>query len=753
MPAPSEARPPAPLAELRSRLISFASMGRSLRLITGFGIALLLASGLLIVLRDLTMPQVSVDYATGQLSTMGVVTFGVSLGLLALAWAYLLAGVAHTAAPIRGLGLVLFTLAMGWRFAGLGLSAAGFAAAGAALALIWISAWATLVVPRLRARMARRPFAVLLVPVLFIEVLLVYGAVWWGLADAYQFPFAVTDQLSTVSQFLVPMLVLAGVDLAELADVVVGALTAAAAPRLRPLLAALASVAVAVAVLVSVAVNGTDVVGEAVAGVALSGLVLALLWFRLRRRRAATSHAHVPLRSTALLAAAVAFFVVAPTVMASILPPPPVAPTTSAGGLPTSVVFGDNTTLQLVAYRHPSAPRFGISYPEIWQAQTDLDEGPQGRTVVEFNGTNVKDSAFYLVAAVPMAGHPDEEAAFRSLFGSEVCPGGCTPARTATREQGGATLSDLSVTFATGGTASGRVRSTTQDGFRWWQISLAAPGLGDLNAPVFAAMDRTFTTTPAEPASVTNPYQASADLVQQRFSAAEEALALLAFVVCAVLLVLRRGRGWRALDAGLLFALVATGMYALHNPGDLVGVFGGATLAPLLDVDGFRGVTAALSLLGLAVTALWWRGQLARLAALLLTLNAGLQLVTWIIALYSGAQQAGRFSLAQAAIIVIALLFDVTASGNSITNQDSRAFPRHARILLFLGYIVMTAVAVTYFSSEHVQATQATVEAQFESEAWVQFGLTLLGAPLLATLFLLRRRSGTPAEVPGVAAP
>ena len=57
-------------AQLRERVISFPSMERRLRLISGFGVATLLASGVLLAVRDVPMSQVSIDYVDGHLTTM-----------------------------------------------------------------------------------------------------------------------------------------------------------------------------------------------------------------------------------------------------------------------------------------------------------------------------------------------------------------------------------------------------------------------------------------------------------------------------------------------------------------------------------------------------------------------------------------------------------------------------------------------------------------------------------------------------------
>ncbi|MHB8618707.1 MAG: hypothetical protein ACYDAG_03910, partial [Chloroflexota bacterium] len=429
---------------------------------------MLLASGVLLALRDVPMSQVQVDYVDGHLTTMGVITFLVMLALIALAWAYLLGGIAHTRAAVRVPGLVLLTLAIGWRLRDASFTPAGTAAVVAAFAVVWLTVLAGGGMYRRRRRDASGTSSLwfALVPLLLVEMALIYATVWWGLADRYRFPFVVTDQLSTFAEFLVPVLVLAGVDLAELADLVAGGV-AATITRLRSgYLIIAASAVVAAAAGASVVHGGLDVGAQAIPAAVLATLVCAVIWLR---RRVPIPHGHVPLVATALVAIAIAFFVTAPVVAASLFPPSLPAGSAQGPGVPTSVTFGNNTTVPLVPYRHDAAPRFGISYPEIWQVATDLDEGPGKRTVIEFNGNNVQDNASYLVASVPVAGHPDESAAFASLFDTHVCLGGCTPTRSRARVESNATVSDLSVAFAAGGIGVGRVRSSTRGGRYWWQ--------------------------------------------------------------------------------------------------------------------------------------------------------------------------------------------------------------------------------------------------------------------------------------------
>jgi hypothetical protein len=157
---------------------------------------------------------------------------------------------------------------------------------------------------------------------------------------------------------------------------------------------------------------------------------------------------------------------------------------------------------------------------------------------------------------------------------------------------------------------------------------------------------------------------------------------------------------------------------------------------------------------------------LVELAALLLTLNVGLLILTWRSAIYDAAQKLSNAStMAQAIVILLAVLWDVTMSGKTITNVSGRLFPRHSRVLLYFGYIMLVSTAVLYFSGPWSGTVGEGIDAagwpRFETELWPQNGLVALGVPLLLSVFaihtghLLRRhlaRHHEHAEEPAVAA-
>jgi hypothetical protein len=152
-------------------------------------------------------------------------------------------------------------------------------------------------------------------------------------------------------------------------------------------------------------------------------------------------------------------------------------------------------------------------------------------------------------------------------------------------------------------------------------------------------------------------------------------------------------------------------------------------------------VVVALGALGL-VGYLALRRRLGPASAgplrLALGLLIGLQVLALIFGVFDVAiEQSGHFSVAQALLLLCALGWDVAMSGALITNLHGRHFPRHTRVLLYLGYVMLVATAMLYYTTQHVVGTGGAPESLFESERYPQLGVLLLGIPLLGTLFVV----------------
>lgn len=159
-----------------------------------------------------------------------------------------------------------------------------------------------------------------------------------------------------------------------------------------------------------------------------------------------------------------------------------------------------------------------------------------------------------------------------------------------------------------------------------------------------------------------------------------------------------------------------------------------------LDLNGVRAVAAIATLVIAVAVAL--RRRLREdvwLIGGVLAVDVSIQVIAWVDLLFThtasvSEKLTGGFSIGAGVVLLVALLLELVASGDAITNRHGRWLPRPSRVLLYLGYILMVATAVLYFASLHSPDTGALREAGFESESWVQEGVTFLGPPLVLAL-------------------
>ena len=114
---------------------------------------------------------------------------------------------------------------------------------------------------------------------------------------------------------------------------------------------------------------------------------------------------------------------------------------------------------------------------------------------------------------------------------------------------------------------------------------------------------------------------------------------------------------------------------------------------------------------------------------------AGLQILSWVDLLFEKVSGAEQLSIVAGVVLVMALLRELIASGAAVTNPHDRWAPRPARVLLYLGYILLVASSVLFFATLHTDSG-APHEALFDSEQFVNDGVLFLGLPLVLALFV-----------------
>ena len=731
------------LETFRERALSLRTMSGRLRLATGLALAQLGAAALLVGLREPArhLPATDVAIVGGQLASLSTPVLVVCVAMVCVAWSYLLGGALHGHWAVRLLGLLVFTWAITRDRDVYRLGGAHLGVAIALLAAIWAVGAATWAHDRQVARHTpgRTHSAGLVLTTVGVLALLIAGLhidAWLSARGQASLLFtgAFTAQLGSLTVFLTPLLLVAGVDFADWAQLSAGRATRlAGAPGSGRLVGAALAVAAATLAWFGWDFRGSepDLLQDLGWGALALGLAAGLL--ALLRARMADWRPSVPYAAVA--GVGIAGFAI--TYLALFIPARDAAEAAGhrqGGGIETT----------LTAYRHEAEPAFSMLHPAAWSASPT--PGP-GR-VLELTGFSIGDPAVADVYSWPVSVLPDPADAARGILLGEQTRGafqGQAPRLDPAAAQGDERVFDVRGTVATPGRAifQGRLYGFIRDGRTWVVFGYTLPQLWPDHQSALDRMAASLTGTTAAPEAApatAGPPGGATD--SDRAIAIE--VGVFATLLVASLVALRRARrsGWRpflattALFLGLVTIWTAVAVPAAFSRlltgsghGDPVG----------FHLEGLQTVAAA-ALVG--CIAVWTaspqrRGRLGVPLRLLLSLTIALWIVNWLENLYGQAQAAGaRFSVAQAVVILLALIWDVTMSGESITNRGNRWLPRHSRVLLFLGYVGLVAVAILYFSS--LQADGTAVEAQFESEVWPQAGLILLGVPVILTAFAVR---------------
>ena len=230
------------------------------------------------------------------------------------------------------------------------------------------------------------------------------------------------------------------------------------------------------------------------------------------------------------------------------------------------------------------------------------------------------------------------------------------------------------------------------------------------------------------------------------------ALGIVLWPVLGIALVIRgRWRPGAASAAGLYLIVVGLSVIAFAGA---IGAFGQRAVVALGSVQ----LAAAL----FTLVALGWlaiRGRLDAkrgfLVARFFVLNGALLMVSVVyMAVANAGMFVGTFSRTvdpvAAVLIVLAFLWDFLMSGEEVTNVEGRRFPRHTRILLYVGYTLLVLTMVLFFGPVTPNAIigQPDLFFVFNPDLWPRYGLLLLGVPLLVTNFVLGISRGHSASHP-----
>ena len=689
---------------------------RRLRLVTGLALAQLIACALLLLIRDWPMPSISIASSDGELIEIGIPIFSLVIVFSAVAWTYLLAGAIRAHIAIRVIGLVLFTGAfalLGW----LPLSNALAAGLPAALLVpiaagILIGTWWIALISWHPARANPGQLSIARFALLLALILALYLDCWLAarsIGNSIGFGLGITNQLFFIQFLLVPVLILTGADLAEWSQATAEALFHATHKLRLRVVAVLACISIAAIVAYAVSQLGPETLTQVALGT-MALVAIAAIGFGARVHRW-TDEFHVPTR--ALVTVAILFYVFLS--IATIVPLLAALQARPAPG-PVGLTF--------VTFSHSSQPVFAITRPSLWETKLLL-ETPDTYAVAFTGGTSGNPASAFVFAF-----EGTKSNVLTTLYPQNMVVGYERLSDSWIERQ--FTLSPPNAE-PMGGLAWQRF----DHGWTWLVFGLTRPNVIESYRPVFDKMRQDWRNQAHGAQS--QPESASGN---QTVGVAALFWIPVVLLGIASLYVTRNRTGVPRITA--LFVTVAAAILVLKALGFLTALLPaaiGRLTVPSLRLAGVQVVVAIVSVgyIGFLFARHHLDARKRRLIGSLVALNLGLFIVTLLSSLYGLALDAeGRFSVAQALVILFALGWEFVMSGGSLSGQDGTWFPRHARLLLFFGYILLVASEILYFSSLRIQATGTRTPAWFESDRWPQGGLVVVGVPLLLTVFLLR---------------
>lgn len=741
-------------ALFRERRLSVRTMDRSLRVATGVAAVCLIVVVTLVALRDVPWPTVVLDVSSNDaVLQMPVVLFVATLAVLSIGFANLLTGAVIASRPVAGIFLLLITGFLGVQFGAFGdvfgvtlisdlpgwarwVSVGLIASIWAVAMLVW---WVDLRDQRNTPRRSLRLVILAVYLVMFASYFTVLrlGSPHIGHLDL--FPISTAVLMSELILLVNPMLQVAAVDFGEWGGLIGARVSGAiGANRIRALTALALALSLSLVVFGYVDISSGDPLLSAtrlwaalratVAVVAAAVLITVVgRWLGAQRGRWPAT-----LNFAALFAVtAVSVYALIPLsqfAARNAQPPEHVEQVSPEGAYTPSA--------DVVSVRSGTGVEgFTMLVPRSWQHRNvegiDAWVGVVDRSAPD---AAAHGSELVYVTVVPLAADAAEAAALggQQPVGPQTAEGPWTRVVVAGEPE-------AALVWAR--PVPGAKQPST---FIMRQVVSGLP-LTEAR-PMFNAIAGSFRPGQEPPATLPGAQEHSTAAGEHHTDVVTAisigVAAALLMILLAAVGVLQHRLPRLVIGTVFLFGLttLVAALYSYYRIARVV-------LGP--DVEwppiGYRGVAFGIGVVAVAALFATWRANAAfrrNLTVGLIILVATIWVLRGTYLVFGYALSAGQSAGWAGIVLLVAIAWDVTMSGESMTNHGSRHFPRATRILLFFGYSMITGAAILFFTAQRTVSTGQTVEPIFEPDAVTQAALFTVALPVAVLLFLLRLGRG-----------